>query len=185
MSAQHTFLDVGAPLPGRSLRRRRPNLVVRWRTFWKAAELDQALAAGCDPLASDPLLWRAEQLVDPKARLDLAKALEQIVEEVEHRGPQMLPGPHLERRSVVHANRSLLLVLAERLRSDGTHGLRGLAKADLLVSYGDSALYRGPSALTLKLKLLEALAALDPNDSPTCTAERHGARGRPRRGRGE
>ena len=76
----------------------------------------------------------------------------------------MLSGPQPIRRDVIRDNRSLLRVLAERLRSDGPQGLRGLAKVDLLVSYGDSALYRGPSALTLKLELLEVLAALDPND---------------------
>jgi hypothetical protein len=164
MSAHERSTVAGLRLPGRSLRRRRPSLLVRWRGFWKAAELDQALAAGSDPLASEALLWRAEQLVEAKLRRGFAEALERIVDEVARGGPQMLPGPQLIRRDVIRDNRSLLLVLAERLRSDGPQALRGLAKVDLLVSYQDSALYRGPSALTLKLELLDVLAALDPND---------------------
>ena len=164
MSAHHNSTLAGLPLPSRSLRRRRPTLLVRWRSFWKAAELDEALAAGSDPLASETLLWRAEQLVEPKLRRGFAETLERIVDEVVRGGPQMLSGPQLIRRDVIRDNRSLLRVLAERLRSDGPQGLRGLAKVDLLISYGDSALYRGPSSLTLKLELLEVLAALDPND---------------------
>ena len=183
MSAEDISIDYGMRAP-RTLGRRRPNLVVRLRTFLKAGELDQALAAGCDPLASHLLLWRADQLVDPETRLGLAETLEQIVNEVARGGPQMLHGPQLERRDVTRANRSLLLVLAERLRSDGTHGLRGLAKADLLVSDGDGALYRGLSALTLKIELLDMLAALDPHDGRPCAAGGQADRGRRRRAGG-
>ena len=164
MSAHERSIVAGLRLPGRSLRRRRPSLLVRWRSLWKAAELDEALAAGSDPLASETLLWRADQLIEAEQRVRFAETLERIVDEAARGGPQMLPGPQLVRRDVIRDNRSLLLVLAERLRGDGPQGLRGLAKVDLLVSYGDSALYHGSSALQLKVELLEALVALDPND---------------------
>ena len=151
-------------LPGRSWRTR-PRLRVRLRSHWRATELDEALAAGADPLASEEILWRAQQLTEPHRRLELAETIQRILAEVAHGGPQMLPGPKLIRRDVIRANRSLLLVLAERLRGDGPLALRGLALVELLVRYGDSPLYRGPSALQLKLNLLEALAALDPFSS--------------------
>lgn len=164
MSARERSTVAGLRLPGRSLRGRRPRLLVRWRSFRKAAELDEALAAGSDPLASETLLWRADQLIEVEQRVGFAETLEGVVDEAARGGPQMLPGRRPGWREVIRANRSLLLVLAERLRSDGPQGLRGLAKVDLLVGYGDSALYRGSSALQLKVELLEALVALDPND---------------------
>jgi hypothetical protein len=164
MSAQQSSTAADVRLPDGPLRRLRPRLRVRLRSLWNRAELDQALAAGVDPLASEDLLWRAEQLVETQQRVELAETIDRIVKEVDRGGPQLLGGPVLMRRDVIRDNRSLLRVLAERLRSDGPQGLRGLAKVELLVRYGDSAIYRGPSALTLRLELLEALAALDPND---------------------
>ena len=152
-----------APQLPRGLDRRlRPPLRVRLRASWKAPELDEALAMGTDPLESDLLLWRAQQLAEPDKRVGFADTIEQIVEEVTRGGPQMLPGPRLVRRDLIKDNRSLLMVLAERLRGAGPHGLRGLALVDLLVGYGDSPLYRARSPLQLKWTLLEALAALDP-----------------------
>jgi hypothetical protein len=141
--------------------RSRPSLKARWQSFWAPDKLDQALAAGADPLSSDGLLWRAQQLTEPGQRLTFADTIELIVGEVRHGGPQMLAGPALTRRDVVRDNQSLLLVLAARLRDDGPHGLRGLAMVDLLVGYRDSTLYQGPSALQLKWSLLEVLARLD------------------------
>ena len=164
MSAHERSTVAGLRLPGRSLRGGRPSLLVRWRSFWRAAELDEALAAGSDPLASETLLWRAEQLIEVEQRVGFAEALEAVVDEAARGGSQMLPGRRPGWREVIRDNRSLLLVLAERLRSDGPQGLRGLAKVDLLVSYGDSVLHHGSSSLQLKVELLEALVALDPND---------------------
>lgn len=164
MSAHECSTVAGLRLHGRSVRRRRPSLLVRWRSFWKAAQLDEALAAGSDPLASETLLWRADQLIEVEQRVGFAETLERIVDEAARGGSQMLPEPRPGWREVIRANRSLLLVLAERLRGDGPQGLRGLAKVDLLVSYPGSALYTGSSALQLKVELLEALVALDPNE---------------------
>jgi hypothetical protein len=149
-------------LPSGIDRRLRPRLRVRLRASLRAAELDEQLAIGVDPLCSDLLLWRAQQLVEPDERAGFAKSLETIVNEIDRGGPHRLAGPQTLCRDLVKDNRSLLLVLAERLRADGPHGLRGLAMADLLVHYRDSALYRAQSPLQLKWKLLEVLAALEP-----------------------
>jgi hypothetical protein len=146
-------------------RRVRPGWLVRCRTAWKTAELDRALAHGADPLASDTLLWRAEQLTEPALRLSYADVLQRLVGEVDDGGLEKLSGPPLIRRDLIKANRSLLLVLAERLRGDELIGLRALAMVELLVGYGDSALYCARSPLQLKWTLLDVLAALDPRSS--------------------
>lgn len=164
--APHSAAPADMPaLSERSLWRARPRLLVRLRSHLKAAELDQQLAAGADPLSSDELLWRAQQLTEPHHRLEYAETIKRVLAEVEHGPPQMLPGPKLVARDVIKANRSLLLVLAERLRGEGVFGLRGLAMVELLVRYGDSPLYRGLSPFELRLSLLQTLAALDPPGS--------------------
>jgi hypothetical protein len=140
----------------------RPGWLVRFRTAWKTAELDRALAGGADPLASDTLLWRAEQLTEPALRLTYADVLQRLVGDIRVGEPVKVSATPVIRRDLIKANRSLLLVLAERLRSDELIGLRGLAMVELLVGYGDSALYCAPSPLQLKWALLDVLAALDP-----------------------
>jgi hypothetical protein len=143
--------------------------MVRLRSHWHAPELDQALAAGADPLGSELLLWRAQQLTDPHRRLEYAEAIHRIVTEVDHGGPQMRPGPQVVRRDVIEANRALLLVLAERMRAEQPLALRGLAMVELLVGDGTSPLYRGLSPSVLRSCLLEILATLDPFSSSTWT----------------
>jgi hypothetical protein len=152
-------------LPEGSIWRTRPRLLVRLRSHLHAAELDEALAAGADPLASEQMLWRAQQLTEPHHRLEFAETIQRILAEVARGGPQMLPGPQIIRRDVIKPNRALLMILAERLRGDGPLALCGLAMVELLLRYGDSPLYRGPSPLQLKFNLLEVLAALDPVSS--------------------
>ena len=151
-----------AQLPSGIDRRLRPRLRVRLRVSLRAAQLDEQLAMGADPLGNDLLLWRAQQLAEPDERTGFAKSIETILSEVERGGPHRLAGPQTLCRDLAKDNRSLLLVLAERLRGDGPHGLRGLAMADLLVHYRDSPLYRADSPLQLKWKLLDVLAALEP-----------------------
>jgi hypothetical protein len=115
-------------------------------------------------LASDCLLWRAQCLTEPIERLNFAEAIQRIVARVDCGEASPQPGPGLIRPDVIKDNRSLLMVLAERLRGDEPLGLRGLAMAELLVRYGDSPLYRG-TALALKWRLLDILATLDPKSS--------------------
>ena len=108
--------------------------------------------------------WTYE-LTDPHRRLEYAEAIQRIVAEVDQGGPQMLPGPQIVRRDVITANRALLRVLAERMRTDHPLALRGLARVGLLIGDGASPLYRGLSPFQLRSNLLEALAALDPYSS--------------------
>lgn len=141
--------------------RKRPTLRVRLRTTWSAAELDDDLANGADPLAGDELALRAAQLVEPERRAELAQSLELVVERVAA-GESSPPGPTILRREPIARNRPGLLALARRLRSEGLHCLPGLAMADRLVRFGDSPLYLGLDALQLRYRIEETLAALDP-----------------------
>jgi hypothetical protein len=142
---------------------KRPALRTRLRTAWSAAELDEALASGADPLASDELTLRALQLVRPEKRAALAQSLELVVRQVASGGPSPLPGPTILRRDPVARNRRRLLTLAWRLRSDGLHCLRGLAMADRLIKHGDSPLYMALDPLQLTHRVQEVMAALEPD----------------------
>ena len=152
--------------------RRRPSLRARLRARWSAAELDEALADAANPLASDEILLRATALVQPETRGALAESLERLVEQVVAGGPSPHPGPTILRREPVARNCGRLLALAERLRADSPHCLRGLAMANRFVRYGDSPLYVALGPLELMHRIEEVLAALDrgwdgqPADTP-------------------
>lgn len=143
--------------------RKRPTLRARLRTAWSAAELDEALATGADPLASDELGLRAVQLVKPARRAELARSLELVVEQVAGKGPSPRPGPTILRREPIARNRPGLLTLARRLRTEGLQCLPGLAMADRLIRYGDSPLYMALDPLQLSGRIEETLAALEPD----------------------
>jgi hypothetical protein len=151
-----------APLPPDLERRRRPTLRTKLRTAWSADELDEALANGADPLASDELTLRADQLVKPTTRVELAQTLELIVEQVGCGGPSPLPGPTILRREPIARNCPGLLTLAQRLRRDGLQCLPGLAMADRMIRYGDTPLYMGLDPQQLMHRIEEILAALEP-----------------------
>ena len=148
-------------LTGQRLRKR-PTLRARLRAAWNADELDEALADGADPLASDDLALTALRLVKPARRVELAQSLERVVEQVAARGPSPLPGPTILRREPISRNLGPLLALAARLRAGSPHCLRGLAMADRLVRYGDSPLYMALDPLQLRYRVEETLAALEP-----------------------
>jgi hypothetical protein len=143
--------------------RNRPTLRARLRTAWSAAELDEALTEGADPLANEELALRAAQLVEPAKRVKLARSLEVVVDQVAAGGPSPLPGPTILRRQPIARNRPGLRALARRLRGDGLHCLRGLAMADRLISFGDSPLYMALDPLQLTHRIEEIQAALEPD----------------------
>ena len=142
-------------------------LHLKLRAAWRASDLDDALADGTDPLASDELTHHALKLADPGQRARLAKALELIVNHVSAGGPSPVPGPTILRRDPIRQNRAELLVLAWRLRAEGFHCLRGLAMADRMIRFGDSPLYMAPNSQKLRRRVEEILAALEPEDQTT------------------
>jgi hypothetical protein len=141
---------------------RHPALRTRLRAAWRADQLDDALASGVDPLASDELTVRASQLVKPAKREQLAEALELVVEQVATGDPSP-PGPTILRREPIARNHFALLALARRLRSEGLNCLPGLAMADRLIRYGDSPLYMALDSAQLAHRVEDVLAALEPD----------------------
>jgi len=150
-----------ASMTPRSLQKR-PRWRARLRTAWRAAELDDALTSGEDPLKTEELALRASQLVEPEKRAALAESLEQIVKQVAAGGPSPIPGPKILRRGPVARNRRGLQALARRLRDERIHCLPGLAMADRLISFGDSPLYMALDPLQLTHRIEETLAAFEP-----------------------
>jgi hypothetical protein len=130
---------------------------VTWR---RARKLDEQLALGMDPIASDALSLRAGQLGSAGSRRRFACVLRGAVELADAPfDPRRLGSPAI-RRTQVRENRDLLLELAHRLRAGGYLGIQGLALTSLLVGDGVSPLYHKAAGGSLKASLSQALAAL-------------------------
>jgi hypothetical protein len=145
-------------LPDRRLARRSRGIVLggvwlRCRTRWRARELDRRLAAGVDPIESNDLSLRVAKLASARTRAAVVLADAPF-------DPLRMPSVRL-RRPEIHANRELLLELADRLRADGPVGVEGLARAARLVRERSSALYAADAESPLAVAALEALVGLD------------------------
>jgi hypothetical protein len=153
-------------LPDRRLARRSRGIVLggvwlRCRTRWRARELDRRLAAGVDPIESNDLSLRVAKLASARTRARLAAELRAAVVLADAPfDPLRMPSVRL-RRPEIHANRELLLELADRLRADGPVGVEGLARAARLVRERSSALYAADAESPLAVAALEALVGLD------------------------
>jgi len=151
-------------LPSGSLARRTRGLllgglwlrVVTWR---QARALDEQLARGTDPIASDELSLRAGQLASARSRGRLACVLRGAVELADAPYDPRRIG-HVIRRDHVKENRDLLLELADRLKAGGYLGAQGLALTSLLVGDGLSPLFSKAANTSLKASLDHVLLAL-------------------------
>lgn len=142
----------------------RPSWLTRFRVRWKRLELDAELAGGADPEQTEELALRAQQLQEPATGQRLAIGIENVF-----RLATIGPGPGATTalsvaafdRNRVAANEPGLAYLAEKLRAQEPHGVRGLAMASVL--YEDSAgpLYAKTDVDTLKPAVRTAIAALE------------------------
>jgi hypothetical protein len=133
---------------------------LRCLTWWRAHELDDQLAGGADPMASNELSLRVGQLSSARSRRRFVCALRGAVDLADRPFDPLRMGAPLIRRAEVRANRELLLELAERLRAGGPLGVEGLASTSLLVGDGLSPLFcKGNGSLTLSAS--HALLTLD------------------------
>jgi hypothetical protein len=152
---------------GRLARRTRGLLLgglwLRWVTWRRARELDEQLALGMDPIASDELSLRAGQLGSARSRRRFACVLRGVVALADFPFDPVRIGPPVIRRAVVQENRRLLLELADRLGVGSILGAQGLAITSLLVADGVSPLYSKASRNSLKVSVNQALLALDPS----------------------
>jgi hypothetical protein len=150
---------------GRLARRTRGLLLggvwLRFVTWRQARELDEQLARGTDPIASDELSLRAGQLISARTRGRLACTLRGVVELADAPFDPVRLGSPAMRRAHVKANRELLLELADRVRSGVHLGVQGLAITSILVRDGVSPLYSKAANSSLEAYVNDALLALD------------------------
>ena len=166
------LMNVMAPLSrswlprGRLARRTRGLLLggvwLRWVTSRQAHDLDEQLAHGADPIASDELSLRAGQLASARTRGRFACVLRGAVALADAPFDPVRLGRPAVRRTQVRESRRLLLELADRLGSDGYLGVQGLAMTSMLVGDGVSPLYTKAASGPLKASVDRALLALDP-----------------------
>jgi hypothetical protein len=151
---------------GRLARRTRGLLLggvwLRWVTWRQARRLDEQLALGMDPIASDELSLRAGQLGSARTRGRLACVLRGAVALADAPYDPARLGRPIVTRDVVRENRSLLLELANRLGAGGMLGVQGLALTSLLVGDGVGPLFSQAAGGSLAASAGYALIALDP-----------------------
>lgn len=147
------------PLP--RARISRAGLWLRLRVRWRAIRLDRMLAAGADPLESEELMLRADQLRRPRTHERLARSIARLSSLADdsaghHVGPSRLPF----RRDRVRENRHLLARIGEVLLSPGPNRLRGVAMTSELLEDGRGPLYANDTPADLARSLEQTLDAL-------------------------
>jgi len=143
----------GCPVASRA--RLWDQLLVRLRGF----RLDQELADGVSPEASVELALRAQLLVRPRHRRELARAVGRLLS-VAQRRPDAIAMRVPVCRDRVRACEDELGELIRRLQARGPVPARGVAKAGLLLADANGPLYRRSSRDDLRAGVREAADAL-------------------------
>lgn len=134
----------------------RDRIAVRLR----ASRLDRELARGEPPEATVRLALRAQHLVRPEIRRQLAGSLRRLLGAAQSPGPAALPVP--VPRDLVRAASVELRELIDRLVSPAPVPARGVAMVSVLLHDGGGPLYRRSRGDDLPARVREATAALDP-----------------------
>ena len=134
---------------------------LRWVTWRQAHDLDEQLARGADPIASDELSLRAGQLTSARTRGRFACVLRGAVALADAPFDPVRIGRPAVQRVQIQQSRRLLLDLADRLGSSGYLNFQGLAITSLLVGDGVSPLYVKADSGSLRASVGRALLALD------------------------
>ena len=121
--------------------------------------IDERLARGEDPAASAELALRAEQLLSPKVRLELAHELCRIVEVAEGPPKPFSAAVPVQREPVLRA-RECLVELADDLAFGSEINARGVALVERLLRDGASPLYAPPVYDTVERAVRHARVAL-------------------------
>jgi len=149
-----------------------PGRLLRLRVWFRRFDLDLELAKGVDPNQSRELALRASELTSDKNRDRHARRIERAVAIADDHNLASQRNLATSDTSVQHwempapewqilGSRSLLLELADRLRSSEPTAVGGLAKVDLLVMRGRGLLFTSTDARTLMYAVDEVSAALD------------------------
>jgi hypothetical protein len=148
----------------------RPALALRIRVSVHRRALERDLARGDSPLRSDAHAMRARQLVEPRTRERLARALERLVE-----GAERTPSPSeivwLPKREILDA-RAGLLRLAGRLGDSRPVYARGMAMVSQLVCNGTGPAFTPRAGVALRRAIAEATDALEGTFRDELTTER-------------
>lgn len=123
--------------------------------------LDEQLAGGASPEASVELALRAQLLVRPRHRRELARSVARLLS-TPQRSPYGGRPPVPVCRDRVRACEDEIGELVARLQANGPIPARGVAKAGLLMADGSGPLYRRASRDDLRARLREAADALIP-----------------------
>jgi len=130
----------------------------------RAQRLDRQLCRGESPESSVALALRAERLVQPRARKNLAGTLRRAMILADH--PPSKIGVHLCGSHVRAANQELR-DLCDRLLNGGPVSAYGVAQLRAILADGCGPLYQRNSPDDLGARLRRALCALDVLGPPT------------------
>jgi len=115
-------------------------MLVKARARFRGRSLDRALSNGVDPASSGLLTRRAAWLTSTKNRHILARSITRLLDPPSGRrpGPSAAAPPH---RGELAGARMLLARVGALLEIDEPVYARGVARLQLLLTDGDSALY--------------------------------------------
>jgi hypothetical protein len=143
----------GCPVASRA--RAWDRLLMRLRGF----RLDQDLARGASPEASVELALRAQLLVRPRHRRELARSMGRLLSTAQGRPYGGRPSVPVCRDRVRECEDEIG-ELIRRLQASGPVPARGVAKAGLLLADASGPLYRRASRDDLRTRVSEAADAL-------------------------
>lgn len=140
---------------------RRAGLLDRLVVRVHAGKLDHDLAEGASPDITEALALRAQMLVRPSMRRDLAGSLEEILALAMEASiwPHLPVAPCCDR---VRDAAEEFHLLIDRLCSPGPVPAQGVARTSVLLSDGDGPLYHRGNHDDLRARVRDAAEALDP-----------------------
>ncbi len=138
----------------------------RLRVSARASRLDRALAAGASPDATVHLALRAQALVGPSVRRDLARGLARLMDRSTCRVARRLSSIPLCRDRVSDVAVDLQS-LVDLLVDPGPVSARGVAQVRALLGDGAGPLYNRANTDDLRAQVRRTVEALDPLDTPS------------------
>jgi hypothetical protein len=127
----------------------------------RAGHLDRRLAAGEPASASALLRERARQLLDRRERATLAAGWERVLRDARSARRPSFSSAIPVRRDAVLIAEPAILALEARLRDDAPIAPAALARARVMLTDGQSPVYRSVALDDLRRALLELLEGLD------------------------
>lgn len=141
-----------------SRRSRARELFVTWFRAWN---LDTAIAGGACPDSAAALSLRANRLISRATRLRVSRAIRRLVRDAEHPPRRIDESVPVCWRKVARST-STLAELADHLSGPCPVEARGVAQVHLLLRSGSSPIYSRPQADDLEGALQTAIDALEP-----------------------